>query len=214
MYAPQKEGSTEFERPPEGGSCLVCTRIIDKGTVYNEKKDADVRSISLVFEHPELMKEGDFKDEPYLIFQSFGNYSMYQNSHLCKFIEAWRGQPFSDQKEADSFDIETLLKQPCFANIQYNGQYVNVVSPMPVPNGMEPPLPKGKVYCLDMSNIDMQVFEQLSDNMKAHIQKSKEWQAKDTAYAKSSSDDAAPMCDGAAPTQPAADVDVGDGYNF
>ncbi len=209
MYAPQKEGSTEFERPPEGGGCLVCTRIIDKGTVFNEKKQKDVHGIALVFESPELMKKGDYKGQPFLLWANFGNYSMYQNSHLCQFIEGWRGKRFVDQKEADAFDIETLLRKPLFANIVHDGTFDNVVSPMPVPNGMSAPVPVGDVYCLDMDNFSQEVFDMLSEKMQAKIAQSYEYKGKDTAYAKSSANEAAPMCEGGepAPSQPVDDMD-------
>lgn len=176
MKAPTREGGGDFEKHPPGATTLVCTRIIDKGTVWNEQKQKNQRKISICFESSKLMTTGDFAGEPFLIFQSFGNYSMYKNSHLCQFVEAWLGKPFATQEEADAFDLSTLLGKPMFANIVHNGQYVNITSPMPVPDGMTAPTPVGKMYVLDMNNIDVAVIEQLSDKMRENIMRSLEWE--------------------------------------
>jgi len=193
MKAPKKEGSTEFERPTQGGTALVCTRIIDKGTVFNEKKGKDTHGISIVFESTEVMKEGDYKGQPFLLWANFGNYSMYQNSHMCQFIEGWLGRRFADQDEADDFDPETLLRKPVFANIVHDGQFDNVVSPMPVPNGVSAPVPVGDVYCLDMDNFSQEVFSMMGEKMQAKIAQSHEYKA-------IGNKPATPEPDGAAPT--------------
>jgi len=203
MYAPQKEGSTQFERPTQGGTALVCTRIIDKGTVFNDKKGKDTHGIALVFESGEVMKDGDFKGQPFLLWGNFGNYSMYQNSHLCQFIEGWLGKRFADQDEADAFDIESLLRKPLFANIVHDGTFDNVVSPMPVPDGVSAPVPVGDVYCLDMQNFSSDVFNMLSEKMQAKIAQSHEYKAKDTSYAQGEKQSAGE----AAPTQSVDDMD-------
>ncbi len=205
MYAPRKEGSTEFERPTQGGTALVCTRIIDKGTVFNDKKGKDTHGLSIVLESAELMKEGDFKGQPFLLWANFGNYSMYQNSHLCQFIEGWLGKRFVDQDEADNFDIESLLLKPVFANIVQDGQFDNVVSPMPIPAGTTAPTAVGDTYCLDMSNFNQDVFNMLSEKMQAKIAQSHEYKAKDTAYAKGEKVDES--AGEAAPSQSIEDMD-------
>ena len=175
MYAPKKESSGgDFESHPVGGYPLVCTRVIDKGTVFNEQKGKDQRKVSIYFESAGLMKEGDYAGQPFLVIANF-NYSMYQNSMLCKFIEAWRGKKFATQDEADQFDLEKLLRQPVFASIVQNDKWTNIESPMPIPNGMTPPTPVGDVYAFDADNMDMAIYEKLSDRMKENIQKSYEW---------------------------------------
>lgn len=180
MHAP-KNTSSDFEKHPAGSVALVCTRIIDKGTTYNEHKQKDERKLIIAYESTKLMQEGEYAGQPFLVFANF-NYSMYQNSMLCKHIEAWLGKKFADQNAADKFDIESLLRKPAFGNIIHSddGKWVNIGSIMPLPEGMTAPKPVGDVYCFDMDNINMDVFEKMSERMQESIKQSKEWSGEPT----------------------------------
>src|SRR3990167_4918877 len=108
MKAP-KGSSGGFEKHPPGPAAIVCTRIIDLGTVHNERKLKYEHKIMIGFESSELMDTGENKGKPFMVFANF-NFTMYQNSFLCKFIEAWRGKPFGDQVDADAFDFHLQTK--------------------------------------------------------------------------------------------------------
>jgi len=178
MKAPQTT-STSFEKHPTGWASLICTRIIDKGTVYNDKKDKDERKIVFAFESEKLMPEGKYKDMPFMVFANF-NYSMYQNSLLCGFIEQWLGKQFASQAEASDFEIRDLLTKPAYANITHSddGKWVNIGTIGPLPDDKTPLKPIGDVYAFDMDNIDMEVFEKLTDGFKEAVQKTREWRKK------------------------------------
>jgi hypothetical protein len=171
MKAPKSEGGN-FEKHPEGAYAIVCTRVIDLGTVWNEAKQKDEHKLMIGFESSEKMTSEEHKGKPFMVFANF-NFSMYQNSHLCKFIEDWRGRKFKDQEEADDFDFSNVLEKPAFANIVHNGKYVNVQSIMPVPKGVAPIYPAGDLILFDFAN--RKDFDKLSDNMKERIKKAKEW---------------------------------------
>ena len=175
MYAPKTQGGSSFEKHPPGPTSLVCTRIIDKGSVFNPIKQETKRKIMFVFESNEKMAEGEFAGQPFLLFGNF-NYSMYQNALMCKFVEGWLGKRFVDQKDADSFDLATLLGKPLFANIVHNGEFVNIDSPMPVPKGMPVPEIKGDSYVFSFQAPDVKVWEKLSDNMKEKMKLVPEYQ--------------------------------------
>jgi hypothetical protein len=176
MKAPKGEHK-EFEKHPEGMCNLVCSRIIDKGTTFNEKLNKYVRKILLVFESDKLMTSGDYKGEPFIVVQSF-TYSMFQNAKLCQFVEMWRGKKFKSQEEADDFDLSTLVGSTVIANIVHNGDFVNIGSVMPLAPGMKPLEIHGDTYIFDMGDgVDEKVFEKLSDKMKAQIVLSKEYVA-------------------------------------
>lgn len=177
MKAP-RSNTVEFEKHPTGWARLVCTRIIDKGTVFNEAKQKDQHKISIYFESEKLMSEGDFAGQPFLVIANY-NFSMYQNSHLCSFIEQWEGRKFPNQDAADDFDFAPLLRKPAYANITHSddGKWVNIGAIGPMPDGVEPLKPVGDVYFFDLDNADMKVFEKLSDKVKAGIQSSHEWQS-------------------------------------
>ena len=172
MLAPKSSGG--FEKHPEGAVALACTRIIDLGTVFNPKKDKDEHKVMFGFESSELMTTGENDGKPFMVFNNF-NFTMFQNSHLCKFIEAWRGKAFSSQEEADVFDFNILLGKSSFANIVHNGDFVNIQSIMPLPKGMEAPKPVGELLIFDMSTQDKTVFEKLSEKMQERLKKAKEF---------------------------------------
>lgn len=169
MRAPKSE-TTEFEKHPKGYATCVCTRLIDTGTHWNEAKQKYQRKLMIGFESEKLMQTGDYANEPFLLFSNF-NYSMYQNSHLCKFIEDWRGKRFSSQDEADNFDLRKVLKQPAFVNVTHSddGRYVNIQTIGPVPESMTAPVVKGKTIVIDQDDLDMAEVEKLSDRMKERV---------------------------------------------
>lgn len=174
MFAPRNENK-DFEQCPTGWQLGVCSRVIDVGTHFNPGKQKDQRKIMIAFESQHLMKEGDFAGEPFLLFGNF-NYSMYQNAHLCQFIENWRGRRFKDQDEADRFDLSKLIGQKAFMNVvrSEDGRFTNIQTIGPVPEGMAPPEVKGKTILIDQANLDPKEVEKLSDKMRERVMSAKE----------------------------------------
>lgn len=180
MRAPQSN-SKDFEACPVGYSLGVCTRVIDKGThwfadKYNPSEGKYQRKISIAFESQHLMKEGEFAGEPFLIYGNF-NYSMFQGkAFLCNFIEDWRGKRFSDQDEANDFDLSKLIGQKAFMNIvrSDDGKFTNIQTIGPVPDGMTAPEIKGKTILIDQDNLDSKEVEKLSEKMRTTVTTSKE----------------------------------------
>ena len=176
MQAPKTSGGSKFEKHPAGPTSLVCTKIIDKGSVFNPAKQESKRKIMFVFESKKTMTEGEYAGKPFLVFANF-NFSMYQNSLMCKFIEGWLGRRFTDQGEADVFDVSTLLGKPVFASIVHNGDFVNIDSPMPVPEEMTAPTPVGDTVIFSFEEPKLSEWDKLSDNMKETMKKVPEYQA-------------------------------------
>ena len=176
--APRSESTdNNFEKHPSGGTAMVCSRIIDKGSVFNQKDQSTKRKILIVFESSKLMESGEFKGEPFLLFANF-NFSMYENAHLCKFVSAWLGQRFVDQNDADAFELNDLLGKPMFASVVINGEWVNVESPMPLPEGMAAPTVKGKKYSFFFEAPSLTDWNEISDGMKEKMMQTpeyKEW---------------------------------------
>lgn len=174
MKAPQNGSTEEFEKHPEGWVLGVCTRVIDTGTHWNDKKQKDLRKIMIVFESANIMSGGEFDGQPFLLFNNF-NYSMYQNSMLCQFVENWRGRRFEAQDQADNFDLSKLIGQTAFMNIVHNeNKFVNIQTIGPVPNDMTAPQPKGSLILVDQDNLDMAQVNMLTDKMKTRVMSSRE----------------------------------------
>jgi len=175
MYAP-KSTTKDFESCPTNWQLAVCTRVIDKGTHWNQDKQKDQHKISIAFESQHLMKEGDFAGEPFLLFANF-NYSMYQGkAHLCTFIENWRGKRFFNQDEADIFDLAKLIGQKAYMNVvkSDDGKFTNIQVIGPVPDGMTAPEIKGKMILIDQDSLDPKEVEKLSEKMRTQVMSAKE----------------------------------------
>ena len=174
MKAPKSEGGN-YEKHPVGWTALVCTRIIDTGTHFNPAKQKDDHRIMIGFESSKLMEEGEFKGEPFLIFAHY-NYSMYQNSHLCRFAESWQGKKFATQEIADDFDLSILLGKAAYGNITHSedGKYTNIGAIGPIPDGMTAPEAKGKIILIDQENLERDMVALLSDKMKEKVLGAKE----------------------------------------
>lgn len=168
MQAPKS--ASDYEKHPTGWATVVCTRIVDLGTHFNPNKNKHERKLMIGFESSKLMQDGEFKGEPFLLYSSF-NFSMYQNSHLCKFIEDWRSKRFSNQAEADSFDFTKLIGQKAFVNVVHSddGKYVNIQTIGPVPDGMTAPEIKGKTILIDQDDFKTSEAEKLSDKLRERV---------------------------------------------
>lgn len=189
MRAPQSNQSRDFEEHPTGWTLVVCTRVIDKGTHWNDRKQKDEHRIMIGFESEKLMTEGDFKDQPFLLFANF-NYSMFKNAHLCRFIENWRGRRFESQTQADLFDLSKLLGQKAFVNVtrSHDGQYTNIETIGPVPDNMTAPDIKGITILIDQENFDENEYNKLSDKLKKTVMSAQERMRAEPAQAKNASD--------------------------
>ena len=174
MKAPATEHKA-FEKHPVGTVATVCTKVLDLGTHWNPKKEKNERKLRIDFESAELMKEGEYSGKPFLLVNNF-NFSMYQNSNLCKFIEAWLGRKFVDQKEADNFDLDELLGKTALCNVIHSddGKWVNIGSIMPVPKGMEPPKPVGELLSFSCDDPNPEVLAKLSEKTQEKINASHE----------------------------------------
>lgn len=173
MKAPKTSGGGDYEKHPTGTYPVVCTRIINVGTHWNPKKEKDENKITLYFESPVLMEKGDLAGKPMLLLSTF-NFSMYKNAMLCGFIEQWTGKTLT-QDEADDFDMESLLGKAGFVNIVHNGDFVNIGSIMPLPQGMEAPQPVGDLIIYDPISNNEAMFNKLTDKVKEKVKNSKEY---------------------------------------
>ena len=117
------------------------------------------------------------------IFKNY-TFSWSENSNIRKDLQAWRGQPWSDE-EVKRFNLENILGQWCMLNVLQspgkNGKiYANVAGISPVPGMIKKAgLPQGinelQVFKLNEPNWDL--FETFSKGLKAKIESSPEYRA-------------------------------------
>jgi hypothetical protein len=86
----------------------------------------------------DLMEDG----RPFVVSAEFTSF-MSEKANLRKFLEAWRGKPFTEEERA-GFDVKRLLGVPAFVNVVHGKSkkgrtYAELVSASPLPRGMPRP---------------------------------------------------------------------------
>lgn len=186
FYVEDKGGN--FERCPPGMHLARCYRIIDLGTQKSEYMGQTkyLHKVMLGWEihgtddagQPLLMKD----KRPFAIFKNY-TLSWSEKANLRLDLQSWRGKPFT-QDEMQKFDLKTVLDKFCMLNIierpgKDNKTYTNVDGVTPVPSIIKQNgLPQGvnKPELFNLGEPDMVMFETFSDNLKAKIKSSPEWQ--------------------------------------
>jgi hypothetical protein len=210
FYVEDKGGN--FERCPSGMHLARCYRIVDLGTQKSEYMGQVkyLHKIMLGWEIHGMNEDGSpIKMQDGRPFGIFKNYTLSwsEKANLRLDLQSWRGKPFT-QEEMRKFDLKNVLGAWCMLNIierpgKTDGKmYTNVDGVTPVPamikqNGLPTAVNKNELFKIDEP--DMEMFNGFSDNLKAKISSSPEWQKK-----QGNTPAPAPQ---AAPAKPAFDED-------
>lgn len=169
--------SNDFELTPAGTYVATCYRVIDLGTQQSEYQGKQKRQkkISLSWElTEEKMKDG----RPFTIHKRY-TLSSSDKAALRIDLEAWRGVAFSDE-DFGTFDISKLLGKPCLMGVVHNTEngktYANISSILRLPKGMPSPELINPTVQFDLGAFDQAVYDAFSENLKATIAKSPEYQ--------------------------------------
>lgn len=179
-------GSGNFVQVPAGMHPARCYRIIDLGTQKTEYKGQAKMSPKVLLQF-EVHSEDDDGNalltpdgKPLSISKQYTQ-SLNENAILCRDLQSWRGRPFGKNEK---FNLEEMLGQWCMLNVVHvmfnEKNYANIDNITPVPvylkkNGMPEGVNNPKKFSLD--EVDMEMFETFSDNIKAKIQASPEWES-------------------------------------
>ena len=176
-----------FERCPSGMHLARCYRIVDLGTQKSEYMGQPkfLHKVMLGWEihgtddngQPIRMKDG----RPFAIFKNY-TLSWSEKANLRLDLQAWRGRDFT-QEEMRRFDLKNVLGAWCMLNIierDKDGKtYTNINGVTPVPGVVKKQGFSEGVNPLELFNMqepDMQMFNGFSENLKAKITSSPEWQ--------------------------------------
>lgn len=173
MKVSDNGGGGGFQHPEPGTYSAICTGVIDLGTQTSvfEKKESKRRKVMLRWELSELMEDG----RPFTVSMRY-TASLNEKATLRKHLEAWRGRPFTTEELA-AFDLAKVLAQPCLITLVKNGEYTNVSSVAKLMKGQAPLEIAGSLTHLDLDSFSREVYDSLSDGLKATIAKSPEFQA-------------------------------------
>jgi len=184
MHLPKNEGGS-FEQTPAGTFIGRCYRFIDLGSheqTYQGESKGLKRLVMIGFELPtELMTEGEWAGRPFSIHKRY-TWSTHEKANMRKDLESWRGAKFNDNDFGPGgFDVRNLLGVPATLTIVHSENdgknYSNIASigkamkGVTIPDQINP-----SVYLsLESERFDREIFEALSDKLKAFIGESPEY---------------------------------------
>lgn len=174
----KSSGNGDFELVPEGAYVARCIKVIDLGTqtLTGQFGTKQVKQVMVTWEL--LDEEVKMQDGRPFAATQFYTASLHEKAKLRKDLEAWRGKKFSDE-ELEGFDLKNVLGSYCMLQIVHSqdGQYANVNAIMSYRG--EKPEGVNELVAFDISNPDMNVFNALSDKMKAKITSTPEWEERE-----------------------------------
>lgn len=133
-----KDESKEYEKPEPGQYTAVCVDIVDLG-MQEETYDDQTKSVhkcAIVFQLDALNKEG----RRFEIAKRF-TVSMHKKANLRKFLEDWRGRPYSDeQAKKEGAPLHVLEGVNAYVQIVHRESndkvYANIGTIMSKPSGI------------------------------------------------------------------------------
>ena len=173
------ENTTTDYTPPEAGTFAArCASLIDLGTQTSVWEGEEKRAHKVLISFEVLDTDNRRSDgSPHLVSKRF-TASLHPKAGLRKFLESWRGRPFTAEELA-GFDLKTVVGLTCLVGIVHEAKgdkvYANLSSVMKLPKGM--PAPAGEIVpvSFDMAAPDWQVFAGLSSRLQAQIAESPEF---------------------------------------
>lgn len=173
------EGATGTYSPAEAGTFSArCCALIDLGsqTSTYEGETKTARKILVSFEITDTDNRRD-DGSPHIVSKRF-TASLHAKAALRKFLEAWRGRPFTAD-ELKAFDLKTLLGIPCLVGIVHQEKgdrvYANLSSCMKLPKGMAAATGTEPLVSFDLDAPDWQAFATLGSRLQQQISESPEY---------------------------------------
>lgn len=147
-----KGGGASFTPCPAGLQRLVCCDIVDHGMVPDSFGKTKHKG-TIIWQSEHLIQpgdvDGDKKDligQPFIVQRRF-TLSLHEKAELRKYLESWRGRPFSEAELA-RFDLDpdppakpTLIGANAYAQVMHlqkpRGLFAEVITIMPLAPGMD-----------------------------------------------------------------------------
>lgn len=130
-------GGVDFKPHPTGPHAAVCCDVVDLGIWQDQfpgKAPRDVRKIRLVFQTGETREDG----QRFTVGRMF-TASLGEKANLRKFLESWRGIPFTPEQLA-GFNLVKLIGAPALIQVKHRQKqdktYADIDSIMQLPKGM------------------------------------------------------------------------------
>lgn len=173
----------QFEDAPAGNHLARCYEVIDMGTQerveFATKETFTQQEIRIGWELPNELMQGLYKPEyagvPFSTWMTVKK-SLHPKSRFYKLLKGWFGTSLTTD-QAEAFDVQCLLGQPCMLSLVQNGEYVNVESAGMIPKGMVMPEPWNPIryFDLDPQNFDQNVLAALPESIRKKIMATPEY---------------------------------------
>lgn len=153
----------------------VCVGVIDLGEQYSELYKNFSNKIKFIWALPTETMEVDGKQEERQLSREF-SVATKKTSKLRTFLNNWNGITYGDEDFLE-LDLFSQIGKPCQLNVvlSENGEYANVESAIPLPNGM-PAVDSNTPYIMwDMDRWDDTVFASLPEWVQEQIKKSTQY---------------------------------------
>lgn len=155
-----------------------CVRVIGLGTQHSEYQGKPQTKVQVIvsWELPtEIIPEGDFKGQPYMVSRFYTS-SLGEKANLRKDLASWRGRDFTPE-ELKGFDLKNIVGKACMISVIHNDKgKAKVNGIMALPKGMQVPPQVNPSVLFNVFQWDEEVFQSLSDGIKEIIKKSDEYQ--------------------------------------
>lgn len=183
LKTPANKGG-DFELVPAGVYLARCFKMIDLGTQTEESKKFGTKTARKIMLYWELLQDDDgnpvtMKDgRPFSISNTY-TWSMHKKATLRSVLNAWRGEPFTED-EANEFEISKLLDKFCKLQVVHNKSgdktYANVGTIMSTNKTAEG---VNDLVSFSVDDPDMEVFESLPEWIQQKIEDSPEWDSEE-----------------------------------
>ena len=173
-------GTTDYTPAPAGTYTARCTSLIDLGsqTSTYEGETKTAKKVMLSFE----ITDGDTRrndGSPFIVSKRF-TASLHAKAGLRKFLESWRGRPFTPE-ELRGFDLKNVLALDCLIGVVHEAKgdktYANLGSVMKLPKNMPAGASEIAPVSFDLSAPDWPVFAGLGNRLQDQIAESPEYRA-------------------------------------
>ena len=190
MIISANSDNSDFKQVPAGMHLARCYRITDLGTQKSEFQGQVKynRKIMVQFEVHGEDADGNTlltdKNEPMSVSKRYTR-SLAEKAALRADLISWRGREFTSE-ELNSFDLKNILGAWAMLSIvksaSPNGkEYTNIANVNPVPASIKRAgLPQGhnELIEFDIDNFDAEIYNKMSKGIKAVIEGSPEWKAR------------------------------------
>lgn len=168
----------QFENAPAGSHLGICYGVIDLGTqLFKSQQFGDEACPGILFQF-ELPHELTQDGRPFSVSKTLKLKSGKKAAYRV-FMESWRGVPFNDS-DFGSFDAARVLGKAASLGITHEtserGTFSKISTVMPPMKGLAIPQPTNKLIHFTFDDFKQDVYDGLSDWLKAKIALSREYQ--------------------------------------